>query len=256
MFQNDASVSTMKTRSKTLPQINWDYCNFCRQKAIKKDRKLERIESSERVKYILNAARGKFDYDLSSLFTVDDVQEKAQYHSACITNYLLKWKKEHSADNYSTIKNESEHDIAFKKFLDKKAFTMSSLLDKLCSLLPEALSTKYYTAKLQTRLQNHYGDTIVIESQKGQGQSNIVFSSSISVADAIRAASKLKADLNFSEVEASFVDGLICRKIRFFMMLRRYYVALYTQSKFPKISILLHLICLVIDHYNSFRLLL
>jgi hypothetical protein len=45
--------------------------------------------------------------------TVDDVQEKAQYHSACNTNYLLKWKKEHSADNYSTIKNESEHDIAF-----------------------------------------------------------------------------------------------------------------------------------------------
>jgi hypothetical protein len=197
--------------------------------------------------------------------TVDDVQEKVQYHSACITNYLLKWKKEHSADNYSTIKNESEHDIAFKKFLDilhhdlfenKKAFTMSSLLDKFCSLLPEGLSTKYSTAKLQTRFQNHYGDTIVIESQKGQGQSNIVFSSSISVADAIRATSKLKADLKFSEVEASFVDVLTCRKIRFFMMLRRYYLALYTQSKFPKISILLHLIFLIIDHYNSFRLLL
>ena len=91
-------------------------------------------------------------------------------------------------------------------FENKKAFTMSSLLDKLCSLLPEGLSTKYSTAKLQTRLQNHYGDTIVIESQKGQGQSNIVFSNSISVADAIRAASKLKADLKFSEVEASFVD--------------------------------------------------
>ena len=92
------------------------------------------------------------------------------------------------------------HDL----FENKKAFTMSSLLDKFCSLLPEGLSTKYYTAKLQTRLQNHYGDTIVIESQKGQGQSNIVFSSSISVADAIRAASKLKANLKFSEVEASF----------------------------------------------------
>jgi hypothetical protein len=65
----------------------------------------------------------------------------------------------------------------------------------------------------------------VIESQKGQGQSYIVFSSSISVADAIRAASKLKADLKFSEVEASFVDVLICSKIRFFMMLRMYYVA-------------------------------
>ena len=145
-----------------------------------------------------------------SLLTVDDVQDKAQYHSVCITNYLLKWKKDHSADNYSTIKNESEHDIAFKKFLDilhhdlfenKKALTMSFVLDKCCSLLPEGLSTKYSTAKLQTRLQNHYGDTIVIESQKGQGQSNIVLSSSISVADAIRAASKLKADR-----KSSFVD--------------------------------------------------
>jgi hypothetical protein len=38
------------------------------------------------------------------------------------------------------------------------------------------------------------------------GQANIVFSSSISVADAIRAASELKADLKFSEVEPSFVD--------------------------------------------------
>jgi hypothetical protein len=103
--------------------------------------------------------------------TVDDVQEKAQYHSACITNYLLKWKKEHSADNYSTIKNESEHDIAFKKFLDILHHDL--FLTKCCSLLPEGLSTKYSTAKLQTRLQNHYGDTIVIESQKGQGQSNI-----------------------------------------------------------------------------------
>jgi hypothetical protein len=77
---------------------------------------------------------------------------------------------------------------------------MSSLLDIFFSLLPEGLSIKYYNAKLQTRLQNHYGDTIVIESQKGQDQSNIIFSSSISVADAIRGASKLKADLKFSEV--------------------------------------------------------
>jgi hypothetical protein len=54
-----------------LKEPSWDYCIFCRQKAIKKDRKLKRIESSERVKYILNAARGKFDYDLLSLLTVD-----------------------------------------------------------------------------------------------------------------------------------------------------------------------------------------
>jgi hypothetical protein len=44
---NDASVSTMKTRSKTLSQINWDYCIFCRQKAIKKDRKLKGTKLKE-----------------------------------------------------------------------------------------------------------------------------------------------------------------------------------------------------------------
>jgi hypothetical protein len=51
---------------------------FCRQKAIKKDRKFKHTESSERVKYILNAARGKFHYDLLCLLTVDDVQEKEE----------------------------------------------------------------------------------------------------------------------------------------------------------------------------------
>jgi hypothetical protein len=46
----------------------------------------------ERV-FIVDTERGKFDYDLFSLLTIDGVQEKAQYHSACITNYLLKRKK-------------------------------------------------------------------------------------------------------------------------------------------------------------------
>ena len=65
---------------------------------------------------------------------------------------------------------------------------------------------KVFYCQITDKASKSLRDTIVIESQKGQGQSNIVFSSSISVADAIRAASKLKADLKFSEVEASFVD--------------------------------------------------
>ena len=43
---NDASVSTMKTRSKTLPQINWDYFIFCRQKTIKKDSNLSALKAA------------------------------------------------------------------------------------------------------------------------------------------------------------------------------------------------------------------
>jgi hypothetical protein len=111
---------------------------------------------------------------LSSLLAVNDVQEKAQYHSACNTNYLLKGKKEHRADNYSTIKNESEHDIAFNKFLRHFApWTFWEQESAYYVFLVKKIILKYSTAKLQTRLQNHYGDNIVIESQKGQGQSNI-----------------------------------------------------------------------------------
>ena len=129
---------------------------------------------------------------------------------------------------------------------------MSSLLEKCFSLLPEGLSTKYYTAKLQTRFQNHYDDTIVIESQKGQGQSNIVFSSSISVADAIRAASKLKADLKFSEVEASFVDVPDMQEYQILhdaakVLRGSLHTVEISKDLYPS-----HLIFLIIDHYNSF----
>jgi 23S rRNA C2498 (ribose-2'-O)-methylase RlmM len=55
----------MKTRSKTLPQINWDYFIFCRQKTIKKDKKLKRIESSERVKYIIASNRVSLPFSVA-----------------------------------------------------------------------------------------------------------------------------------------------------------------------------------------------
>ena len=154
---NDAAVSTMKTRSKTLPQINWDYCIFCRQKS-------------------------KFDYDLLSLLTVDDVQEKAQYHSACITNYLLKWKKT-SADNYSTIKNESEHDIAliffFRHFAPWPLWEQESvyyvfLVRQILFLASRGFIDKVYycqiTDKASKSLRRYYCD------RKSKGTSSIKYS--------------------------------------------------------------------------------
>ena len=127
------------------------------------------------------------------------------------------------------------HDL----FENKKSVYYVLLVRQILFLASRGFIDKVLYCQITDKgLQNHYGDTIVIESQKGQGQSNIVFCSSISVADAIPAASKLEADLKFSEVEASVVDDLICRKIRFFMMLRKYYVALYTQLKTNKNSVL------------------
>ncbi|CAG2185727.1 unnamed protein product [Mytilus edulis] len=47
------------------------------------------------------------------------------------------------------------------------------------------------------------------QTQKGQGRSNIVFSSSISIAEAIQAASHLKCELKLSEIEAEVEIGPI-----------------------------------------------
>ncbi|CAG2201224.1 unnamed protein product [Mytilus edulis] len=51
--------------------------------------------------------------------------------------------------------------------------------------------------------------TTCISTQKGQGRSNIVFSSSISIAEAIQAASHLKCELKLSEIEAEVEIGPI-----------------------------------------------
>jgi hypothetical protein len=48
---------------------------------------------------------------------------------------------------------------------------------------------------------NYYGSSITIQPQRGQGMSSIVFSSSLTIADAIAAAAKLKYMLKVTEFE-------------------------------------------------------
>jgi fructose-specific phosphotransferase system component IIB len=111
------------------------------------------------------------------------------------------------------VENESEHASAFQQFIDsirddlfvnKKAFTMSFLLDKFCSFLPPNIASKYITSNLQQKLLNYFGNAIIVEKQCGQGKSNTVFSSSITVSEAIHAANNINAELKFTELETSF----------------------------------------------------
>jgi hypothetical protein len=192
----------VKTRSMTAP-FDWSQCIFCKQKSYKKDRNLKRVESKDRVKNILHAANNKSDFDMVSLIqSVDNFLENALYHSSCIANYLLNMKSD-----TVPVEKESEHASAFQQFIDsirddlfvnKKAFSMSILLDKFCSFLPPNIASKYTTSKLQQKLLNYFGNAIIVEKQRGQGKSNTVFSSSITVSEAIHAANNLKAELKFT----------------------------------------------------------
>jgi hypothetical protein len=98
------------------------------------------------------------------------------------------------------VEKESAHAGAFQQFIDslrddlfvnKKTLSMSFLLDKFCSFLPPNIASKYTTSKLQQKLLNYFGNAIIVENQCGQGKSNTVFSSSITVSEAIHPANNL-----------------------------------------------------------------
>jgi hypothetical protein len=84
----------------------------------------------------------------------------------------------------------SKHELAFNNLISViHEDLMSFLLEKFCSFLPPD-SLNYSTSRLQSRLKKYYDESIVIQTQQGQGQSNIVFSSSVSIGDAIKSANQ------------------------------------------------------------------
>jgi hypothetical protein len=49
------------------------------------------------------------------------------------------------------------------------------------TFLPPNIASKYTTSKLQQKLPNYFENAIIVEKQRGQGKSNTIFSSSITV---------------------------------------------------------------------------
>lgn len=74
-----------------------------------------------------------------------------------------------------------------------QAYKLTSLLEKFKEFLPNNVDTTVYRAQnLQQRLKKHYGKEIIIHTQRGQSQSSILLSSTVTLGDAINACAKLK----------------------------------------------------------------
>ena len=70
------------------------------------------------------------------------------------------------------------------------------MLQLFSEYLPVDKKDSYTTQKLQQKLERHFGDLITIQPKQGQGMSNLIYSSAISVPEAICAATRLKADMH------------------------------------------------------------
>ncbi|CAC5392868.1 unnamed protein product [Mytilus coruscus] len=93
--------------------------------------------------------------------------------------------------------------ISEELFVHKMVFSLSYLLSKYKSFLPEDVSSKYTSYRLQLRLKNHFREHIVVDVNHGQGESNFVYSSSLTLPEAVRTAIRFKAETKFTKLQMS-----------------------------------------------------
>ncbi|CAC5398851.1 unnamed protein product [Mytilus coruscus] len=122
---------------------------FVTTKVTKKDKKLIKIESDDRVGRILTAAHHYSDFHLNNKISQVNLKEKAFYHNQCLTKYLV-GKKE--VDEEPCSENISDYQTAFSKLVleirknlmeNKKAFLLSSLLEIFFSYFPENVAKSF-----------------------------------------------------------------------------------------------------------------
>ena len=207
----------MTTRSQS-QNIRWNLCFFCQQKGYKRDFKVHKIASQERMNNLMESALNKNDDRLIQIISSEGFMQNGLYHNGCITKYMLKTTPK--CEQELEIDNLPSHDKAFESFITdihkelivhKKVFTIMQLLDMYKPYLPDSVSNSYNSTKLQERLVKHYGESIVIHSQRGQGMSNLVFSGELTLGEAIAAAGRYKSKFRASELENSMsveVEGM------------------------------------------------
>lgn len=207
---------SMTTRSQS-QNIKWNLCFFCQQKSFKRDFKVHKLASDERVKNLMQSALNQNDDRLIQIISSEGFMQNGLYHNGCITKYMLKPMPRYEQEVDTDLPS---HDQAFESFIaeihkdlivNKKVFTMTQLLVKYKPYLPDSVSNSYHSMKLQEKLVKHYGKSIVIHNQRGQGMSNLVFSAELTLGDAIAAAGRYKSKFRVSELENAMsveVEGM------------------------------------------------
>ena len=90
---------------------------------------------------------------------------------------------------------------------------------------PTEIASKYTTYRLQLKLQIHFGESLVVETQQGQGVSNLAYSSSVSMVEAIQTAHQLKIEKDSMKLETFMMKmygTVIMTNMGYFLLLLRF----------------------------------
>jgi hypothetical protein len=215
--QPESGNESRSTRS-AANNTNWQMCVVCQQRKHGSDWKLHKLQTYNAEEGLKQAARERNDEAMKRRIEVEDlIARDAVYHVSCLASYKnIRSIQAASKTSYEN-KYESEYDTAFQKLIsevhidlieNKKAFTLYSLLIRLEGHLPDHFNLDTNRSeRLKYKLLDHYKDEIEIHSQYGQSKSSFVLSSKISIADALKAASKLKEQLTSPEHTSLFEDN-------------------------------------------------
>ena len=97
--------------------VNREVCFLCEKKNFRKDRKLHKIESSDRLNNLMESAVGQNDQKLIQIMDENAFTENVVYLSPCITKYLLRCTSLKSECMENEGSYSSENDTAFKSLI-------------------------------------------------------------------------------------------------------------------------------------------
>ena len=223
----ETSTSQTKSRSKSTclrsatSAFDASLCVFCQKVYCKRDKSLHTFHPDSVGTTLQNTLNeSKDEAVFTRLATIDTKRDSVKYHLNCYRDYTYVStciKSENDSSSESALDKSSNADSITKAFvmltqeidndlLDQgKAFSLAYLFARFTSIMGENFGPSAYRAdKLQKRLKSHYGDRVVIQSQRGRSNSNLILSSSITVGHAITAATALKesvSELTFNCVE-------------------------------------------------------
>ena len=194
----------MLLRSSATP-FDSSLCVFCQRTYCKREKRMHTCQVAD--KTLQKAVtESKDDIMLKRLSETDPKTTGLKYHLNCYRDYLYQSNKSGKTVATESVSGTSADKDPFAKafdllrievdndlFTEGKALSLKYLLDRYTSLLGENVDTSSYrTEKLQNKLKSHYGDRVVIQSQRGRSKSSIIFSSSITVGQAVTSAAALK----------------------------------------------------------------